>query len=166
MSSVAQLEAEIATGRGVFKKNYKPFFFKMQNWKNYNMTGQYELVTPENFVWVPYGLHKVKPKLKEKTGVKISNLLNISASNWATELRKKPKESSWPTYMGRRPFPKLYLSQFSFKTGLRKTENWIKGYLIKFSIFVWFLITWASWKQNYQGKMFICLNIMWVANFW
>ena len=75
---------------------------------------------------------------------------------------KKPKESSWPTYMGRRPFPKLYLSQFSFKTGLRKTENWIKGYLIKCSIFVWFLITWASWKQNYQGKLFICLNIMWV----
>ena len=100
--------------------------------------------------------------MKEKTGVKISNLLNISASNWATELRKKPKESSWPTYMGRRPFPKLYLSQFSFKTGLRKTENWIKGYLIKCSIFVWFSITWASWKQNYQGKLFICLNIMWV----
>ena len=27
MSSVAQLEAEIATGRGVFKKNYNPYFF-------------------------------------------------------------------------------------------------------------------------------------------
>ena len=64
--------------------------------------------------------------------------------------------------MGRRPFLKLYLSQFSFKTGLRKIEHWIKGYLIKSSIFVWFSITWASWKQNYQGKLFICLNIMWV----
>ena len=75
---------------------------------------------------------------------------------------KKTKESSWPTYMGRRPFPKLYLSQFSFKTGLRKIKHWIKGYIIKSSIFVWFSITWASWKQNYQGKLFICLNFMWV----
>ena len=137
-----------------------------KSWACWKQNYQNNLAICLNFLWVPYRMHKVKPNVKEKTGVKISNSVNISASNWATELRKKPKESSWPTYMGRRPFPKLYLSQFSFKTGLRKTENWIKGYLIKFSIFVWFLITWASWKQNYQGKMFICLNIMWVVNFW
>ena len=104
-------------------------------------------------------MHKVNSKLKEKPGVKISYSVNISASNWATELRKK--ESTWPTYIGQRPFPKLYLSQFFFKTGLRKIKHWIKGYIIKSSIFVWFSITWASWKQNYQGKLFICLNFIW-----
>ena len=53
-------------------------------------------------------MHKVKSNVKEKTEVKISNSVNISASNLATDLRKK--ESLWPTYMGRKHFPKLYLS--------------------------------------------------------
>ena len=33
--------------------------------------------------------------------------VGISASNWATELIKKPKESAWPNYGGRKYFPKL-----------------------------------------------------------
>ena len=36
--------------------------------------------------------------------------VDISASNWATELIKRLKESSWPTYMRRIHFPNLYQS--------------------------------------------------------
>ena len=46
-----------------------------------------------------------KSKDKEKKyGVKISNSVNILASNWAMELKKK---SSWSTYTGWNYFPKL-----------------------------------------------------------
>ena len=50
MSSVAQLEAEKATERGVFKKMINPLLFKNIKLKFYNMTGQAELVTPDNLV--------------------------------------------------------------------------------------------------------------------
>ena len=92
LGSVAQLEAEISTDCQIILMILLPASPGL--WK----------------------LDKNNPKLKEKTGFKISNSFNISASNWVTELRKK--ESSWSTYIGRNYFPKLYLSLFSFKTGL------------------------------------------------
>ena len=39
-------------------------------------------------------MHKFKPKLKGKIGVKISNSVNIAASNWAVELRKTNKQKN------------------------------------------------------------------------
>ena len=52
MSSVAQLEAEKATGRGAgyLKRVINSLSFKNIKLKFYNLTGQAELVTPENFV--------------------------------------------------------------------------------------------------------------------
>ena len=50
MSSVAQLEAEIATGRGVsFRKSPSCFISKYDS-AFFNITGQAELVTPEIFI--------------------------------------------------------------------------------------------------------------------
>ena len=57
----------------------------------------------------------------------------ISASNWATELIKKTKESSWSTYMGGITFQKSIYHSFPLKPGCVKNTPilWLSWLLIE-----------------------------------
>ena len=49
-------------------------------------------------------------------------------TNWATELIKKPKDSSWPTYMGGITFQRSIYDRFPLKLGcVKNSSHW--GYI-------------------------------------